>query len=412
LLLTGCKGAGAATVSLPNRDPLPSVTVATKELNQGTGAQVVNGINELGFGLLRTVSQPSPQKNLCISPASVAIALGIARTGASGNTKTGIAQTYGSQGVPDADLDKTSRDLIGLLTSADPKVEVNLANSLWVAPTVKLKTGYLDRTYRSFGAEVANVDFGRGVGVKQINDWVSKETKGHISSMIDAPNPSISLMILNAVYFKAPWTTPFNKDVTKPGDFHFANGSVSQTPLMHLRGSFSYARVDHAQILSIPYASQRYAMMLYLPDEDSPLSDNMMFLQASALTGDIRKMTLQDVDLTMPKFSAKFTAPLTSPLIALGMKDACNPGAANFKGISDTPLFISEVLHKTTMDVEEEGTVATAATSVTMEATSAGPGAERPPPIEFIANRPFLYAIRDTVTGAILFLGVLYDPGK
>jgi serpin B len=389
---------------------LPSLADATKTLGQPEGQKLVTGVNELGFKLLPDLSVLAPQTNLCVSPASIAIACSIAATGAKGDTKTGIEKTFGADGIGDKALQEAARSLSAVFINADPKVDLQIANSLWAARDVTLKSDFLDQTNKIFDADVSTVDFGSNAGIKEINDWVSQATKGHITSMIDSPNSTISLMILDAVYFKAPWSKPFDKRATADGDFHLVNMQTLRVPMMHQSGSYPYAKTPHGQILSIPYAGGRLAMQIYLPDEDSNLTTGLSGLDADSWSKTRASMSSQAAELTIPKFKTAYRCPLLSELVKFGMATAANRALADFSGISATHLYISDVLHKTTTEVSEEGTVATAATSISMKATMAMPERNPPPPIQFIVDRPFLYAITDSVTGAILFVGLVYNP--
>jgi len=412
-IATSCRPAGSDPGDPSSGRPKPpamTLDEATKTLAQPAGQQVVTGANAAGFKLLLSLSQATPEQNLCISPASIAIACEIAGQGAKGETKAGIEKTFGADGIADKPLREAARSLSTVLMSADPKVELQIANSLWVAPAVSLKTDFQDIAYDIFDARAASVDFGTAAGIKTVNDWVIKATKGHIQSMIDAPNAGISLMILDAVYFKGPWSKPFDKRATSNGDFHLANGQTLQAPMMHQGGSYLYAKTASGQILNLPYAGGRLAMVVYLPDQGASLSDFVSTLDAASWATAVASMHSESVDLAIPKFKTAYRCPLKYQLANLGMAVACVPGRADFSAMTDKPIYISDVLHKTTTEVSEEGTVATASTAITGMATSAMPSPAPPPPIEFIVDRPFLYTIGDTVTGAILFAGLVYNP--
>jgi serpin B len=384
---------------------------STTALTVDAGPDVVSGLNDLGFKTLALVAEKQGQKNLCVSPLSIDLAVLLVQNGAAGTTKLGIASTLGlAKDNPDQ-VNEAARNLRTVLLTADPKVKLLLANSLWTQKGASFKPEFLDSDSKFFHADVSDVDFGTPAGVKTINDWVSQKTMGKIPTIIDGPQPGMKLFALNAVYFKGSWTDPFNKSSTKDGDFTTVDYNKIQAPLMHRTGRFGYSESAGAQLLSIPYGSGRLSMVLYLPKTVSDVVFYAKSLDAKTWAQWMSGLRDQTVVVTMPKFKVEYNGLLNEPLEQLGMSDAFSANKADFSGMTGNKgLYISKVIHRVTAEVNEEGTEASAATGIGMMATSPGPGYQPPPPPVFVADHPFLYAIRDNGTGAILFTGLLYDP--
>jgi serpin B len=244
-----------------------------------------------------------------------------------------------------------------------------------------------------------------------VNDWVDDETKGRISDLLGPGTvDALTRMILvNAIYLKAPWLVPFDANVTRPAPFSLLDGSTAEVPFMARSDDLmAYAQGDGWQAVELPYAGNALAMLVLLPDEgalatvEGELADGLIDRAASQLTE-------TNVVLELPKWDIETRVELSQVLTVLGMPTAFSD-AADFTGMTrDEPLQIGAVVHQANITVDEAGTEAAAATAVIMEVTSAPPGSE-PEPIHLTVDRPFLYALRDRQTGAMLFLGRVRTP--
>jgi serpin B len=270
-----------------------------------------------------------------------------------------------------------------------------------------------------FHAPFAPMDFRRAPDVARaaINDWVADQTMNRIRDIVPPGGVTrdTRLVLVNALYLKAPWQWPFSTSATHPGDFHFADGTVRQVPMMRHSDRFGYAKENGATIVTLPYRGDALQFVIILPDPGASIDDLAQQLSAAALS---RWAKLsgepQKVDLEMPKFRVDSgTLPLARALEALGMRQAFDlpHGSANFDGIAprrpDDYLAISDVFHRTFVAVDETGTEAAAATAVSM----VGVLAYHPEkPIQVRVDRPFLFAIQHRPSGVCLFLGQVTDP--
>jgi serpin B len=285
-------------------------------------------------------------------------------------------------------------------------------NSLWCQHGFEIRAEYTQLLAKSYGASMRVVDFYNrpDAARKVINSWVARVTRNLIPELIRPGmlTKETTLVLANAILFKAKWSHEFRPEATRPDDFHVAPGKTVRVPTMHQGEELAFAETDDVQVVQMPYRGGDFAMVVVLPKR----SDGLDAIEKALTTADLdaweAKSERRDVILWLPKFRSEASLDLARPLAALGMKAAFAP-SADFSGIAEgVPLWISSVIHQAVVKVDEEGTEAAAATAV-VAVGSAAP-LERKPPVEFKADHPFLYAIRDAKTGAILFLGHVVDP--
>lgn len=388
-----------------------SAQEATETLTKGAGPKLVTGVNDLGFKLLQTSAKNSATANLLVSPISADLALGLVQSGAAGPTKDEIAKVLGVEGVAGEDLGNAQSSLITLLQNADPKVALSIANSLWLQDGVSFNSDYLRNNADRFQAKIATTDFASPGGVQRVNEWVSDQTHGHIKSILGGPDPDLRLVALNAMYFKGKWEHPFKEDATRSRAFKLADGKTTEAMMMHQRGSYQYLKGDGMQALSMPYGDGRLAMLIALPDDVGGLPKLVSQVNADGWSKWVDQMGENEANVTVPRFKFEVTNPLNGALKAQGMTLAFDRNAADFSPMcSSERLFVSQVLQKATIEVNEEGTEATVVTSVGMQAASAMP--RRIDVVNFVADHPFLYAIYETNTKVILFVGTLNNPSQ
>ncbi|MDX2041308.1 MAG: serpin family protein [Acidobacteriota bacterium] len=368
--------------------------------------------NEFGFDLFNQLRTQDKDKNVFCSPLSVATALAMTYNGAAGDTHLAMkrALKYGS--MNHADINQSSQALLAKLKSPsgnnDPKVELLIANSLWAKQGVSFNPAFLDRNRQFFGAEVAALDFASPQAVKTINGWVNQNTKGKIPTVIEQIDGNIVMFLLNAVYFKGQWQNKFDKARTQDAPFHLANGGVKQVPMMWQSGSYQHLKGENFQAVSLPYGQGGTSIYLFLPNEGVSLNSLLGELNFSKWQQWASSFRTAPGDVKLPRFKMDYARELNQPLKALGMEVAFDRGRADFSGIREQKdLYISQVKHKAVIELNEEGTEAAATTSVAIGITSVRREPER---FNFVADRPFLLAIRDQQTGAILFLGAVFEP--
>ncbi|MFN0221657.1 serpin family protein [Paenibacillus sp. KR2-11] len=399
LLLAGCGQDG-------DRRAEAAVEKRSHSLEELDG-RIAAGHNTFGLRLHRRLAEEHPGENVFLSPYSVAAALSMVYHGAEGDTRSEIGRVLHAADLPLDEWNKGSLILKDLLEHSGEAVRLDVANSVWSRKGIPLRESFLERNRESYGAEVKELDFSEPKAARTINDWVKKNTGGRIPAIVDDPIPgSILMYLINAVYFNGRWSDPFEKKDTVQGEFHpTPDGPALSVPLMHGGGSYPYLRENGYQAVRLPYEGGRLHMLIVLPDEGTTLGE----VQEKLWTDPgfwRREMPPLPGTLELPRFRLEGDYDLNDALSALGMPGAFDPLKANFQGVSDMPLSISKLKHKTFLKVDEEGTEAAAVTSIGM-AGSAPPQDE---PFHMIVNRPFLLAIQSAETGSLLFLGSIYKP--
>lgn len=405
--LVGCSTAEALRVpphpapphaQVPGVSPMPASPMPTVD------PRLVTANTRFGFKLFSEVAKARPGENLMISPASVAIALSMTYTGARGETQQAMARALELSGMTLADLNQANADLERVLENADPHVQVAIANSLWGRQDFRFRPEFLQQSQQFYNARVETLDFSTPAAVRTINNWVSEHTQGKIPTMLDQISAQDVLFLINAIYFKGDWQRQFNPRDTVQRPFTQWDGSTKPHPLMSQRGHFSYQETEQFQAIRLPYGNGRLTMVVILPK-----SNFTTFL--SRLTPENwqtwrQQFRSREGSIQLPKFKQEFGLSLNDALKAMGMAIAFEPGQADFSGISDRQTFISNVQHKTLIEVNEAGTEAAAATSVGITATSI----QLDPPFAMVCDRPFFYAIEDSETGSLLFMGTVVAP--
>ena len=372
---------------------------------------VVTANTQFGFNLFDEIRKTEQNKNIFISPFSVSLALAMTLNGAAGETEQAMTNTLQLQGLDSEAINVGYAGLRHTLLIADPKVTLAIANSLWARQGVPFNQNFLQRNAQFFGAEISTLDFTNPRTVETINQWVDTNTNGKITKILDEIDPSKVLFLINAIYFKGTWQREFNPSRTRDGTFYLPNGNKKQVPMMRQERQYPYYRGENFQAISLAYGDGRMRMYIFLPDRESDLNGLLENLNAESWENWMSRFHGQDVSLVMPKFKLEYERNLNDTLKALGMNIAFEPRLADFSRMADLEilgenLYIGEVLHKTFVEVNEEGTEAAAVTSVGVAETSA----VSPPPIPFIVDRTFFFAIRDNETKTVLFMGIVVEP--
>jgi serpin B len=317
--------------------------------------------------------------------------------------------------VPQEQLHPGFATLQNRLNAIQQKKQVKLAvaNSLWPQKGYEFLPGFVALCRDRYEAQPTAVDYAGATEAarKQINDWVEAKTNRKIQELFKPGvlDAQTRLVLANAIYFKGDWATPFDKQFTQELPFHLANGKQVTAPLMTRQAQFGYAAIADLQVLDLPYAGNALSMTILLPAKADGLAALEAQLTVAKLDAWLKAMRNREVNVVLPKFKTTAEFSLGETLQALGMRDAFAGGQADFSGMTGKKdLFISAVVHKAFVEVNEEGTEAAAATGVGMKLTAAMP---QEPPV-FRADHPFLFLIRENQTGSILFLGRVADPSK
>ncbi len=369
--------------------------------------------------------------NLFYSPASVRIAMAMAAAGARGATATEMHQAL-SLPAGDAAHAAIGKQLAAWAALANPplpstpasdpqmqkwqeeelehkRIVLRVVNRLWAQAGHAFRAEFLKLLRDDYRAPLGSVDFRHDAARVAINQWVAESTEQKIKELLKSPIPTdTKLVITNAVYFKAHWTDEFGAAATREQPFFAGGGKQVKVPLMQRTGYVALARLDGAMMAELPYGDGRLAMDVVLPNARDGLARVEDAYAKGAFGAWVAALSSTRVQLSLPRFRTSSSFELAEPLRALGMARAFQLPDADFSGIDGThELFIGSVVHEAFVDVDEHGTEAAAATAVMMRAGAAMPTDK---PVVFRADHPFLFFIRDTQSGALLFAGRLADP--
>jgi serine protease inhibitor len=391
--------------------PVESVyTVSIRDLTPNE-MEVVGAANAFGIKLISKLSTLDEKgDNIFISPLSVSIALGMALHGSDGRTREEMKEVLGFYNLSIDDINQSYRGLIDLLPFVDPSVKMMIANSIWYRYTFPVLKEFIETNKKYFDAEVQALDFSNPEAPGVINDWVKNKTNGLIEEIAPDPiDPLTMMFLINAVYFRSNWTYEFDKNKTENADFYLIDGTTIPVKMMTQKSEFRYFQSQNVDIIEIPYGDKLFSMIVILPPTDQSIHDFV-----TSMTGEQWRVWLgllpdseREIDLYLPRFKLEYETSLVDVLKALDMNLAFDPVAADFTALYDKSVeprnaYISDVIHKTFVEVNEEGTEAAAVTSVVI-------GVDSVPPA-FRVDRPFLFAIRERTSDTILFIGKVVRP--
>jgi serpin B len=384
----------------------------------GSGSEAkaaAHAINDFAFELHRKVAADGG--NVVFSPASIAIALGMARAGARGETATQMDEVLRSVASDEYAnwlnaLDQALAQRNGTFSDdqGDPhELTLTIANAYFSQVGLGFEPAFLEALASRFGAGMQLVDFVRDPDAARglINEWVKEHTAERIPEVLQPGDvtPSTRLALVNTIYLKAPWAAPFNAERTKTEPFTLLDGTKVSVPMMHDSSRLICAESAGWSAAEMAYVGGRLAMLVIVPDDLEAFEAG---LDADGLDEVVSTLGTREAVpvVSLPRFSIETRTELAGVLAELGMPDAIDSAAADFSGMTtEVPLFINKVVHQANIDVDEKGTEAAAATVVGMD-TGGGP----PDECTVNANRPFLFVLRDRETSAVLFLGRVVDP--
>ncbi len=377
-----------------------------------SAGQSINAFGQDLYSLLQ--SQAGGSGNMFFSPTSIATALAMVDAGAGGETASQIGSVLHAANLDPNVLAQEFGSLLTSLNSAGQgQYAVAVADALWGQQDFPFNQAFLNLLQANYGAGLKQVDFkGDTEGARQtINDWVAQQTANKIQDLFPSGTitPAERLVLTNAIYFKGAWANPFNTIDTSNANFTLSSGDQVSTPTMHQTTQFGYMDSDGYQVLEMPYADGRMAMDIMLPSADSGLQGLDVSQLPSDLSGWLGGLSAYDVQVSLPKFGMTDQFDLSDQLKALGMTDAFTK-QADFSGISPLPLKISDVVHKAFVGVSEDGTEAAAATGIGVCRVACVTYQPPLPQAVFNADHPFLFVIRDTQSGSVLFEGQVADP--
>ena len=383
-----------------DQTPIERKDITLTKAQQG----YVQAGNNFAFNLYRQLLKQE-ESSYMVSPLSIEYALSMLCNGAAGDTQEEILNLLGYESGEMAEVNKFCKYLTKSLLEVDNTVKINIANAL-IANTAlaHLKKDYISTLTTYYDALAKGFNFGseNASALSYINNWAKEQTKGMITNLLDDLDPTTYALLMNAIYFKGIWceNIKFDAKDTKAEKFTREDGTETKVDYMNKQAEMLYRAENGFQMVGLSYGNSAYQMVVLLPDKGKKLSDI-----AAALTGDSfrsMRMSSTTVKLKLPKFETENKIDLNEILGALGMKLAFT-GGADFSAMAEDPLYVSRVFQKAKIKVDEKGSEAAAVTVIDMKETAYFPGAEVIP--EFYATRPFMYLIRETSTGAILFMG-------
>lgn len=391
LLLLACSNGSSPT------EQVRELTVQEKD--------VARANTNFGLNLLKQVHAAESSGNLLVSPLSVSMALGMTLNGANGETYDAMRRTLAFDATSQHEINSAYNGLIRQLRARDPKVEFGLANSIWYTTGFPVLPTFADSVRHYFDAEVRQLDFRSSSAPATISQWAEQKTGGRIKDLIREIQPDEVMFLVNAVYFKAPWTTPFEESATRSAPFRRLDGSTVNAQMMSGDATHGVAKLDGVQAVELLYGDSAYSMVLLTAEQGISLAPAVAMLEPAKWNALMAGLERERVMLHMPKFKFTYEKVLNDALRTLGMGIAFDDTRADFSRIANVQprrLFISRVQHKTYIDVHEKGTEAAAATAV-------GVGIVSMPP-ELTFDKPFLFVIRERATGTLLFVGRMVDP--
>lgn len=391
----------SACTNDPENPPVTDLVLTEKS------AEIVAADNQFGLELFQKINASTKEPgNIMISPMSVSLALAMVYNGAGGNTKTQMEDMLHKSNLSPEEINQSYKDLVTSLGSHDPKVELSISNAIFYRNAFPVKNDFIATNQKYYQAEVAGLDFSKTTEtLNTVNSWVNTKTKGKVDKILEKVSGDDVMYLLNAIYFNGQWKYRFNPKETTNQPFKKEDQSVIQVPTMTVENPFNFYSHPAFQMLEMPYGSGKYSMLLFLPEPGKKTDDVISLMTAQNMNEWILKMTVQKKKVFLPKFEFKFGNSLVDELTALGMTDAF--ANADLSGITEAAnLSVSDVMHKSYIKVDERGTEAAAVTNVTIIVTSAGP--ENP----FRVDRPFVFAIREKDTQAILFVGKVLNPNQ
>lgn len=367
---------------------------------------------DAGFSvdLFKAIHAADTSSNIFISPLSVSMALGMTMNGAIGNTLFEMQNTLGFADMTQEEINKGYRSLKRQLEGADDNVEFTVANSVWSKQDYSVKEEFTNTVEEYFDAETASLDFNDPATLDRINQWVSDKTNERITKIIEKIDPLDVMFLINAVYFNGSWAYEFDPEETEPFNFYLNQDDIVEVEMMNQKNYAGYFVSKDITLLELPYGEDAFSMLFIKPSEEGGTIDELIETQLSrtTLSNWQSNITRDTANYFIPKLELEYKRKMIPDLQALGMKQVFIEGAAEldnlFNGTNN--IYVSDVMHKTFLKMDEEGTEAAGVTAVTITLESAGP----PEPPTIIFNQPYLLILKEKATGAILFMGKIGDP--
>ncbi len=389
--------------------PPDSIKALSRELTASERA-LISASDTFGVTLLNAVNKTRADSNVFMSPLSVSVALGMTMNGAAGNTYAEMRSGLGFGTLPQDQINQSYKSLIDLLLALDPHVTFKIANSIWMDQhfATVVEPVFLSAVRQSFGAEATALDFASPNAVPTINSWADQNTAGKIKKVLDRIGDDEVMFLMNAIYFKGDWRAAFDPKDTQPRAFNLLTGQSINVETMYRKGNVRRGHITGATVVDLPYGGDAFSMTILLPDSSSDVNALIKRLTPNTWREAQAAVQVADVGLYLPKIKLSWKAQLLPELSSLGMRDMQNPLVADFsklaQGARPGDLYITKVQHDSYVDVNEVGTEAAAVTTVGVGVTSVCLTCD------VRIDRPYLFAIRERLSGTVLFVGKIVRP--
>ncbi len=361
----------------------------------------VTGKNaEFAFDIFKELNKEDANNNIFISPLSISTALTMTYNGADGKTKEDMTEALKYAGIDITEINETYKNLLPYLSQIDKNIDLDISNSIWYRLGEPIEEEFINDNKEIFNAEVNELDFSQESAADTINEWIERSTKGKIEKMINPPiSPDVVMYLINAVYFKGDWTHKFNKKDTYSTAFKNIDNEDEDIQMMNRVSTVDYGEGEDYKAVRLPYGDKKINMYFILPEGDEEINNFIQDLDNSKFNEIRKSITEKDnVELNIPKYKLEYGIKnLNNVLAKMGMGSAFEYNA-DFSKIREG-IFISKVLHKAVVEVNEEGSEAAGATVVEINESAVLD------PLSFTADRPFVFLIMDEETGTILFMG-------
>lgn len=384
----------------PTAGPVGEVRTSAAERS------LVAAYNSFGFKLFGEILKAGPGGNIFVSPASAATVLTALHAGAEGETREAMASVLGLAGLDQETINRAYALLHEHLKEPDPKVQLNVANSLWAHQGLTCAPEFMEHSRKFFHSEVLTLDFGDPGSPEIINRWAATNTEGKVTSIVGPLDPDMVLLLLNALYFRGRWREEFDKARTSEKPFSPLEGPEKMVPMMVQGGEYPYYRGPGFQATTLAFGKGRVGFYIFLPDKDKGLGALLKELTQANWERWMSSFRRVPGHIQLPRFQLEYEGEFTDLLQTLGMAVAFDRQRANFAGArQEGDLFINRVAQKAVVEVNEEGAEAAATSMVSLALEE-----EPHECFTLIVDHPFLFALRDNWTGLVLFLGILNDP--
>ncbi|MCX7748765.1 MAG: serpin family protein [Clostridia bacterium] len=403
LNITGCSG---------NSEPVKIQGYSSVNQVNNSYPMSFSSDKQFAFNLLDKLLEEEKGKNFFISPASIFLALSMVYNASDGETKKEMEKALELQGVTLEKLNGYCQSIIKSSTREEEGARLSIANSIWTENGIQLSEEFIKKMKDFYASEVNSLDFEDPKAVDKINDWVNDKTNQKIPKILNNLPSAAMMVLLNAIYFKGFWERDFDKGKTMDEMFNLPDHTQKSIPMMSQEGSYAYAEGEKFRVLSLPYINKSAQMLIFLPDKESSLNEFLTDFKFEDWKKYRNISTIREGKIKIPRFRMEYDIELNDILTNLGMEKAFNPKQADFsKLLSDkykgNPIWLDKVIHKTYVNVNEEGTEAAGVTGAVM---CGGLMEIKPEKFEFIADRPFFFVIHDIGSDLILFLGAVNEP--